>query len=288
MIEPISIDEAFLDISASYHIFGSPFETCKLIKAKVLKETGLVDSVGLAPNKMAAKIASDIDKPDGLVEITPKGLLDFLWPLDVSKISGLGNKTKETLNNMGIITIGDLAKRNKKELAAMFGKNGIYAWELARGIDESNVEPKIEAKSISNEITFENDTSDKQKIGGALLYLCDKVSTRLRKAGLKAKTITLKIRLEDFSTSIRAQTIQKGTNFVDDIYAGIDRLYCNFDKKKKKVRLLGVKVSSFVCCDFPDTIFVHNKDIRKENLHKAVDKIRDKFGDISIRRAASK
>ncbi len=234
---------------------------------------------------MAAKIASDINKPDGLVEVSRESLLDFLWPLDIGRIPGLGKKTKQILNNMGIVTIRDLAKTNIKELTVIFGKNGMYIWSLANGIDESRVEAKAEAKSISNEVTFQNDTLDKQKIQGALLYLCDKVSARLRKDNLKAKTVTLKIRLEGFFTYTRALTMRKSTNFIDDINTCVRKLYHSFDKRGRKVRLLGVKVSNFVCCDFPDSIFIDNGDKKKEGLHKAVDKIRDKFGSSSIYRA---
>ena len=144
-IEPISIDEAFLDITGSYHLFGTPVETCRLIKEKIKKYTGLTASIGLAPTKMAAKIASDLDKPDGLVEVTEEKLLDFLRPLDVRKIWGLGPKCEAELQRLGIQTIGDLARMDPDHLTGTFGKVGLEFWRLANGIDERPVETEPEA-----------------------------------------------------------------------------------------------------------------------------------------------
>ena len=283
-IEMVSIDEAFLDISNSLHLFGSSLDTAKLIKAKIKEETSLTASVGIGPNKMTAKIASDLNKPDGLVEVKKEDLLDFLWPLSIDKIWGLGPKSKQALITFGIKTIADLAKKDPQELFDIFGKNGIYFWKLANGIDEREVHTDERAKSISNEFTFEEDTAREEKIKTTLLFLCEKVSQRLRTEGLKARTITLKIRLQDFSTSMRSVTLCRATNFVDTIYKEIKNIYTSFDKRKKKVRLLGVKVSNFIDGDFPDTIFCSEADRKLENIHKAVDRIKEKFGDTSIGR----
>lgn len=287
-IEPVSIDEAFLDITASYHIFGSPLKTAELIKSRVKKETGLTASVGLAPSKMVAKIASDLGKPDGLIEIRQDKVLEFLWPLSVDKIWGLGKKTRAILNTMGIKTIGDLASQDKNTLIEVFGKNGVYYWKLANGIDEREVQISEEVKSISNEITFDKDTSEALKIKGALFALCEKVSDRLRWAGLKGKTVTLKIRLEGFHTYTRAKTIYKATNFFDVIYQEIKKLYDDFKVKNRKVRLLGVKVSNLLPSDVKDSLFKDSEEDRKENLHQALSKIKEKFGKDSIFRAQTK
>lgn len=286
-IEVVSIDEAFLDITGSYRIFGTPLETCRLIKSRIKKETNLTASIGLAPTMMAAKIASDLDKPDGLLEVTRQGLLAFLWPLDVDMIWGLGKKTKALLNDMGIETIGDLAKRDIEEMRLAFGKNGEHFWQLANGIDDREVEVKYEAKSISNEITFGHDTSDAEKIRGALLSLCEKVSRRLRQEGLKGRTITLKIRLHGFHTYTRDVSIYKATNFSDVIYREIERLYNNFGKREEKVRLVGVKVSNLIHADFPDTLLEDDIDQEREKLHKAIDRINEKFGERAIHRAGT-
>ncbi|MDD5450272.1 MAG: DNA polymerase IV [Candidatus Omnitrophica bacterium] len=287
-IEPISIDEAFLDITGSYHLFGTSLETCQLIKRQIKKETGLTASLGLAPIKMAAKIASDLEKPDGMVEVTQEGLLDFLWPLDVCKIWGLGQKSEAVLKNMGIMTIGDLAKRDVKELAALFGKTGAHFWRLANGIDEREVETQREAKSISNELTFDKDTLDRKRIEAAFVSLCEKVSGRLRHEGFKGKTITLKIRLQDFKTYTRAAALDKSTNFFDTIYKEIKYIYENFNNEGKLVRLIGVKVSNLIPADFDDTLFSDIIDKKNEAIHKAVDTIKERFGNTAIYRAGSK
>ena len=291
-VEQISIDEAFLDITASFHIFGSPLDTCKLIKEKIKKETQLTASVGLAPTKMAAKIASDINKPDGIFEVKPESLLDFLWPLPIEKISGLGEKSKLALNRVGIHTIGDLEKRDIKELVSFFGKNGEYFWHLAKGIDESEVRQNEEIKSVSNEITFEEDTLDEKLIKRELLGLSESVSRRLRLEKLKAKTITLKIRLTGFRTYTRAVTLAKSTNFVDEIYKTANKIYFDFISSKDfdnktKIRLIGIKTSNLMDSGIKDSIFDEGRDRKKENIHKAVDKIKEKFGDDIIGRGAA-
>ncbi len=284
-IEPVSIDEAFLDITGSCHLFGTPLETCMSIKSRVKKETGLTASVGLAPTKMAAKIASDLKKPDGMVEVTPEGLLEFLRPLDIRKLWGLGEKSEKTFRDIGINTIGDIAGIDPERAQALFGKNGIYFWQLANGIDEREIETAREARSISNEFTFEQDTDDQEKIKSALLALCEKVSDRLRSEILKGRTITLKIRLQGFLTYTRAYTMADSTNHVDDIYMNIKGLYDNFDREMKKVRLIGVKVSNLSPANFKDSLFAENGSEKSEKIHKAVDVIKDKYGSGSIYRA---
>ena len=281
-IEPVSIDEAFLDITGSCHLFGSPLETCRAIKTKIRKLTGLTASIGLAPTKMAAKIASDIDKPDGLVEVTEDGLLDFLRPLEVRRIWGLGKKGEEILGRAGILTIGDLSSRTPKELRAIFGKAGLEFWRLANGIDERPVESAGEAKSISNEMTFDIDTIEVPKIESALMTLCEKVSGRLRAAGLKCRTVTLKIRLADFSTFTRALTAETATNFIDILYGTVKALYKNFNTGGKKIRLLGVRCANFCPANFQDNLFKDSGDIKSEARHNALDRINSKFGDNSI------
>lgn len=286
-IEPAGIDEAFLDITGSYHLFGTPIATCKLIKAKIRTETALTASIGLAPAKMAAKIASDLRKPDGLVEVTDEGLFDFLWPLDVRRIWGLGEKSQKILNRMGIATIGDLARRDTSGIVDALGKNGMRFWQLANGIDDKTVRAESDPKSISNEITFDEDTYDKQKIESAMMSLCEKVSWRLRQANMKTRTITLKIRLEGFHTFTRSATIDEATNFVDVLYNEVKELYNAFDAKGKKTRLVGVKASGVFSADYASSLF-NDREFRygkTEKIHSVVDKIKERFGISSIFRA---
>ncbi len=286
-IEPVSIDEAFLDITGSYHLFGAPRDVCILIKACVKKEIGLTASVGLAPTKMAAKIASDLKKPDGFVEVAKAGLLDFLWPLDIRKMWGLGAKTEIVFRKMGINTIGDIAKKSIEELTDALGKNGAHFWYLARGIDERRVETETETKSIGNEVTFEKDTSDSGKIKRTLMSLCEKITGRMRRKGFRGRTVTLKIRLEGFKTYTRASTMGVPSNFTDVLYKQSENLYNRFDTKGRKVRLVGVSVSNLTLINSPEWLFEENGNKKIENVHAAVDKIKNKFGENSIHRAAT-
>ncbi len=283
-VEQVSIDEAFLDITHSAHLFGGPLETCRRIKARVKEVTGLTCSVGLAPTKMAAKIASDLKKPDGLVEVRPEGLKAFLAPLDISKLWGLGPKTAEALRARGINTVGELAAAGPGEL----GGHGADLIALAQGVDPREVREDSETKSVGNEVTFEKDTADEREIKGSLLALADKVSSRLREAGLKGRTVTLKLRLEGFETYTRARTLTLSTNYTDVIAREIMELYSAFQKGRKKVRLLGVKVSGLMPAGEKESLFEEEGDARREKAHKAIEKIREKFGHSAIYRAGGK
>lgn len=286
VVEQVSIDEAFLDISDTYKMYRFAYEACVVIKDRIKKEIGLTASVGLAPTKMTAKIASGLEKPDGLVEVKKENLLDFLWPLDVDVLWGVGSKTKALLNQMGIRIIGDLAKTGKAGLVSAFGKNGEWFWEMARGIDESEVETEREAKSISNETTFEKDKCNKSLIMSELASLCEQVSDRLREGNFKCRTITLKIRLEGFQTYTRSLTIHEPTNFSEVLIKTIRKLFEDFEVKDRKVRLVGVKASNLSAAD-EKYLFVDKEEIKKEKVHKAVDRIRQKFGSDSIHQASA-
>lgn len=285
-IEPVSIDEAFMDITGSYNLFGTPLTTCRKIKAAIKKETGLTASVGLAPNKMTAKIASDIQKPDGLVEVAPDKLLSFLHPLPVGRLWGVGEKTLGSLKKLGILTIGDLAKRGEEELTRLFGKNGQHVWQLSNGIDGRPVENIETVKSISNEHTFENDTTDEKALLDTLMYLSEKVSGRLRRSGLKGRTVTLKIRFSGFKTYTRSVSLDVNTNFVDDIYGTVTGKLKEFDTDKMPVRLLGVKVSNLSDTCWQENLFENTSDkaAKKERLHKALDSIVERFGAGAVKR----
>lgn len=276
-VEQVSIDEAFLDISASYKLHGTPYRSCAAMKDKIKEATGLTASVGLAPTKMAAKIASDLSKPDGLLEVKNDGLFDFLSPLDVGRLWGVGEKTKAALNDMGIRTIGDLGRRSKEELTGVFGRNGIWFWEASRGIDTGEVIPEHEAKSVSNESTFERDTNDKIEVERELFRLCELVSDRLREGRFKGRTVTLKIRLEGFKTYTRSVTLPEPTNFPEELIRAVRRLREGFPDKGSKVRLVGVRVANLSGAD-ERTLFRPQGEEKKEEVHKAVDRIKKKFG----------
>ncbi len=285
-IEPVSIDEAFLDITASHHLFGIPKETCIKIKTAIKDKTGLTASLGMAPNKMTAKIASDLEKPDGLVIVNQKDLLNFLHRLPVEKLWGVGKRTQESFKRLGIHTIGDLARQDLKQFVLQYGKAGEHAWKLANGIDPRKVRVEDIVKSVSNEHTFAEDEIQSKKVLDTLMYLSEKVSRRLRKKDLQGRTVTLKIRFADFKTYTRADTLDRPTNFVEDIYACVAKQAKKFQPDSKPVRLLGVRVSNLLKEETQPSLFKDTADLneKKERLHQAMDSIKDKFGEKVIKR----
>lgn len=284
-VEPVSIDEAFLDLTGSRHLFGSALEACRKMKERIKAELRLTASVGIAPTKMAAKIASDHCKPDGLLEIAPHQMLDFLWPLPVERMWGVGAAMQKELNKLGVTTIGDVAHTSEALLCRHFGERGRHLYALARGVDEREVKRDDEMKSVSHEHTFETDTEDKHRIYDVLSALSEKVSRRLRRHGLKARTVTLKVRLKDFRTFTRDRTFPERTNFFEPIYKTSRMLFDAFHREGFQYRLVGVRAAHFHDPYVRDGLFDDPKAERMERVHKAIDTIKDKFGDRMIRRA---
>ena len=287
-IQPISIDEAFLDITGSLQLFGTPKDLARKIKDRIKREVHLDASIGIAPNKMVAKIASDLSKPDGLLEILPEYMLEFLYPLNIDRLWGVGKKTKQSLNAMGIIKIGDLAAASLEILENRFGEHGRHLHALANGIDYRVVENDDETKSVSNEHTFEVDTADKEAILDKFLWLSEKASRRLRKKELKGKTISIKVRLKGFDTYTRAHTLTDRTNFSDVIYREAIALYEEFNRPQNQIRLIGVRVSNFEDPYVQDSLFEDPEDAKDEQLHQAFDDIKNKYGERIIRRGIYK
>lgn len=283
-VEPVSIDEAFLDVTGSHHLFGTPQETGQRLKQRIRDQVGLTVSVGIAPIKMVAKIASDHCKPDGLLEIPSGEVLDFLWPLSVRKLWGVGPKTQQALERRGISTIGQLARTPPELLGKHFGKNGLHLHDLANARDFREVQNPEEAKSLSSEHTFDQDVDDLDMLDKTLLILSEKTSRHLRKSGLKGKTVTLKIRTQGFSTSTRAMTLGQRTNFTDVIYKTARELFIDFIKPGIKVRLLGIKISHLEDDYIQDSLFSEPEDNLSEKVHRVMDRIKDKFGERAIHR----
>ncbi len=283
-IQGLSIDEAFLDITTSHHLFGGPVKTAKYLKERVRKEVGLTASVGIAPVNFVAKIASDLSKPDGLLEVSASRILDFLHPLPIERLWGVGPKTAESLHRLGIQTIGQLSKFSLADMQKTYGDGGEHLYNLSRGIDPREVKENIEVKSISHEHTFDCDTGNGEVILATLLDLSEQVSRRLRKDDLKGKTITIKIRLKDFSTFTRAVTLRERTNYTDVIFMKAKDLFKNFFKTGMQIRLIGIRVNNFVDAYVQDSLFSNPVDERLEKIHSAVDLIKNKFGESAIGR----
>lgn len=239
IIEDVGIDEAFLDISQSE---GLPEEIAKEIKRRIRDETGLTCSIGIAPNKLLAKIASDMQKPDGLIIITEDDIEDYIWPLPVRKLWGVGPKTEAYLKEMGIKTIGELASLPYDKLVEQFGKSfGNYLYEASRGIDESPLITHWEPKSISRETTFQKDIDNYQVIAKTLSELTREVVNEMKQTGYKGRVVTVKVRFSDFKTRTRAKTLREPADSLAKIRKTVFDCLKRFEFKKK-VRLIGIRV----------------------------------------------
>lgn len=285
-VEPVSVDEAFLDVSGCTRLLGSHRKIAVDIKKRIFDELKLTASVGIAPNKFIAKIASDLEKPDGLVEVRPDGIRQFLWPLPISKMWGVGQKSEKQLNLMGIKTIGDLAKMPQSVAVKKLGKAGVHFWSLANGLDERNVEPYTAAKSVSLENTFGEDVGDEQKIHETIKALSDNVSRILRKKNYKGKTVTLKIRLEDFSTFTRAHSFNEFIDSSKIISQTCLNLFSEFNCEGKKIRLLGVAVSNLNTHVSEQLGLFHGDQRSEQDIDRVIDIIQTKFGPDLIKKAS--
>lgn len=274
MVEPLSIDEAFLDLTGMEGLMESPRAYASKLKAEILAQTGIVASVGIAPNKYLAKIASDLEKPNGLTIIEPNQVQAILDPLPVKRIWGIGGKTNALLQQQGILTIRQLRETSLAKLTRILGPNQApHLAELARGIDERPVAPREEAKSIGHEVTFEEDLQGEAAAEQVLLELAVKVGWRLRKAGHKARTIQLKLRTKDFTTYTRQRRLSEMSHFDEDIYAMAKALFRELGIFYD-LRLLGVSATGFDEVELP-SLFENGK---KENLYAAIDTINQRFG----------
>ena len=246
--QQVSVDEAYLDVSMRVGDYAAASILAQSIKDEIFLRQGITCSIGVAPNKLIAKIASDIQKPDGLTVVKPGDVVDFLTPLSVSRIPGVGKKTADMLKSMDIKTIWDLAACDVQLLIERFGKFGLKMHQMSRGIDNGEVQERGDVKSISKEDTFDEDTADPYVIEQVLDSLADSVHASLMKKKFLFKTITLKVRFEDFSTYTRARSLRVYGTDIDLIKITVKDLMREF-MGKRKFRLLGVGVSNFETVD---------------------------------------
>jgi nucleotidyltransferase/DNA polymerase involved in DNA repair len=283
LVEPLSLDEAFLDLTGSEPLLGPAEEIARQIVARIEQEIGLSASVGIAPNKFLAKLASDLRKPKGFVVITPDNATQILEGLPVSKIWGVGPKTEAALKELGIHTIGMLQRIDPQILIGKFGEMGEDLYKLAHGRDERPVSIGEEAKSIGHEFTFQTDTDDHSFLGGVLLWLADQVGRRLRRHGLKGRVITVKIRDSNFKTITRRITLNEPTDFEETICREARKLAEQAQWGGKKVRLIGISVSGFSKDEPVQLNLFTEPDPDTENelqkLHQTVDQLRDRYGE---------
>jgi len=286
VIETISLDEAFLDVTGSVKLFGAAEKIAIAIKNDVKEETDLTASVGVAPNKLLAKIASDLKKPDGLVIITEKNKQEILDPLPVGKLWGVGKVTEKSLHLAGIYTISQLRTKTVEQLKTIVGNFAEQLLEFAQGNDKSEVEPYRVAKSISTEQTFETDTNDKNFLLGVLLVEVETVAQRLREGNIKARTFTIKFRYGDFRSITRSKTLSEPDNSTSVLWQSCQNIFKQwYARERGPLRLVGFEASHFATEDTGQMLlFGADKDNRQKRLDEAVDKIRKRYGDDSLKR----
>jgi DNA polymerase-4 len=281
-VQPISIDEAFLDITGSQALFGDGETIGRTIKATILAEVGLTASVGVGTTKLVAKIASELRKPDGLVVVPPGGEAAFLAPLPISRLWGVGGKTAEALRDFGVVTIGDLAALPPDALVRRFGKHGASLVDRAHGRDADPVATGDPAKSIGHEHTFDVDTADREVIERTLLGMADGVAWRLRASGLKAVTIALKLRDSSFTTITRQTGLDIPADLTEPIYEAAVGLLRR-ELHGQRIRLVGVTASNFR--DREQLALFGEDDPRRRQAAEALDRIRRKYGERAVTRA---
>ncbi len=286
LIEPLSIDEAFLDLTGTERLFGPATETAARIKQCIGEELKLTCSVGLAPNKFLAKLASDLEKPNGLVIITPQNVQQVLDPLPIRKLWGVGPAAEKQFHRLNIRTIGQLRRMSSKVLREALGEVGEHFLRLANGQDNRPVTPDSRAKSIGQEQTFAVDVAELDELRRVLLQQTEQVARRLRRHGRKARTVTIKLRYGDFTTLSRSRTPEEAMDLTEEIWQAAS---CLFDRwaarHHRPLRLLGMAVSQL-----QDTagqqlkLFESPQHRKRRKLDRALDAIAERFGEMAIRR----
>lgn len=285
LIEGISVDEAFLDVTGSQRLFGSGRDIAIKIRRDVREELELAISAGIAHNKFLAKLASEQAKPDGLFQV-PERIDDFLLPLPLKRLWGVGPVTHRELESLGLQTVADLRKMELTFLESRFGQAGVQLFKLARGEDARQVNPERELKSIGHEDTFENDLWQCDAMQEVLLELAERVATRLRRHGVMGTTITLKVKYADFSTVTRSRTVPDGIAHANDMFDLAKELLKKTEAGRKPVRLLGISLSNLITTGSGQgMLFDGERRQRLKELDQAVDRLRERYGQNGISRA---
>ena len=277
LIEPLSLDEAFLDVTGSVTLFGAPAKIAADLRARIAKEVGLPASAGIAEVKYVAKVASDFAKPNGQREVLPGTAREFLAPLPVSRLWGVGPRTEETLKALGLNTIGDLAKHDRGWLELKLGNGGPHLWELSQGIDDRPVVPDREAKSIGAQDTFEEDLLGEEALLPHLHSQALRVARRMRRASVKARVVQLSIKYSDFTSISRQLTLEAPTDDGQTLYREASALLAKVDLRRK-IRLCGVSAQHFGSGDDQLGLFTPAGPSKSDKLNAALDKIATKFG----------
>src|SRR5690242_16792518 len=290
-VEMASIDEAYLDMSGTERLHGPPLKAAHTLHQRMKVDTGLNCSAGIGTSHLIAKVSSAQAKPNGVLWIVPGEEAKFLAPLDVREIPGVGKVMESHLHALGIKKVGDLAKLEENELEERFGKWGLALAGKARGEDaggwfDAEVGADLDAKSISHEHTYNEDTADQPQLESTLIRLSEMVGRRLRESNFHARTVQLKLRYKDFTTITRAHTLPNPTQLDTEIFEHIRALFRKNWKKGSEVRLLGVQASQFTTQAAQIDLLDGNRQQRWKDALAAADKLRDKFGESSVGLAA--
>ena len=286
LVEPLSLDEAFLDVSGSRALFGCGVAIAEQIKAGIRSELDLVASVGVAPNKFLAKLAGALDKPDGLVHVHPAEVQAFLDPLPVERLWGVGTVAAEGLSALGVHTIGELRALSETKLVDRFGKWGEHLWRLAHGWDDREVTPDHEARSISHETTFEADIGDRGVLRSWLRELTEQVARRLRRSHLRARTVEIKVRYGDFRTVSRSRTLPAASCMTLELWEqAATLLERQLRLRGDAVRLLGMGASGLtVEREAQVDLFEQHTAAHQREIDTMLDEVTDRFGRTALRR----
>ena len=285
-VEPISLDEAFLDVTGARRLLGSGQEIADQIRKRVEKELGITCSVGIAHNKFIAKIASGHCKPNGVLEVDPEKMLEFLHPLAANQIWGVGHKTNELLEKMGLFTIADIANTPRTTLIRVLGHaNGSSLYELAWGRDYRDVVTEHIEKSISASQTFDVDLYQQEEILKEFLRLTEKSADRMRSKGLATNTISIKVRFTDFKTISRSKTLDLPTTGTQEIFEVAKALYLGLNLDRVLIRLVGVSLDSLVENDDVKQMVLGERTSSWQQADRAIDRVKAKFGRASLRPA---
>ena len=286
LVEPLSVDEAFLDMTGTERLLGEPIAVANRLKQRIKSDLGLTASVGIAPNKFLAKLASDLKKPDGLVTIRPNEIDPILIPLPIGKLWGVGPVTAEKLGRLGIHKIGDLRRQSREQLEKLLGRDAEHYMRICRGHDDRPVVPDRQAKSIGQEQTFGVNLTDPAEVRRVLFEQVEQVGRQLRQHHLYARTVSVKIRFGDFQTITRATTLETPTDGTSDLWTAASSLFETWTQTNfQPVRLIGASASSLTSAQGQLPLFADVQSDRQKQADQVADQITKKFGKQAIRRA---
>jgi nucleotidyltransferase/DNA polymerase involved in DNA repair len=284
LVQPLSIDEAFLDVTASRALFGDGAAIARRIKAEVRREERITASIGVAPSKFLAKIASDVGKPDGLVVVPADGVEEFLRDLPVQRLWGAGPRSLSGFQRLGAATIGAVARLPVERLVEVFGEGlGQHFHALASGHDPRAVVPDHQRKSVGRESTFAEDVHDRAEVERTLLDLVEQLTRRLRRHGLLGQTVHLKLRTADFTTVTRQQQLPAPADTTDALWPAVRHLFAKADQTRQAIRLVGVSVTLF---EGESQLALFARDDRHGRVARAVDRLTEKFGSEVVKRGS--